>query len=238
MLPTSTESKKQKSFLKKAFRISFVTLLCLGIIGLSSLFIINAHVKNSTKDRILNTQEAAALEDVDCILVLGCGVLSNGQPSAMLRDRLLRGIELYEEKAAPKIIMSGDHGRKDYDEVNTMKQYAIDAGIPSEDIFMDHAGFSTYESMYRARDIFKADKILIVSQEYHLYRGIYIAQELGIEAYGVSSDYHTYAGQTARDVREVLARCKDFATGIFQPKPTFLGEAIPVNGDGNLTNDK
>ena len=134
--------------------------------------------------------------------------------------------------------MSGDHGQESYDEENAMKQYAIKNNVPSEDVFMDHAGFSTYESIYRAKEIFKADKIVIVTQEYHLYRALYIAEKLGIEAYGVASDLHKYGGQNARDVREVLARCKDFATSIVKPKPTYLGEEIPIDGNGNGTNDK
>jgi vancomycin permeability regulator SanA len=156
----------------------------------------------------------------------------------MLEDRLRRGVELYKAGAAPKLIMSGDHGRTDYDEVNTMKQYAIDAGVPSEDIFMDHAGFSTYESMHRAKSIFCVEKMLIVTQEYHLYRAIYAARALGVEAYGVSCDYRSYSGQLYRDIREILARDKDFFTAIFHPKPTYGGETIPVFGNGDLTNDK
>ena len=144
---------------------------------------------------------------------------------------------LYKKGAAPKIIMSGDHGREEYDEVNAMKQAAIDAGIPSDDVFMDHAGFSTYESIYRAKEIFEADKIIIVTQEYHLYRALYIAQGLNVEAYGVSADLRTYRGQSMRDAREILARCKDFVNTIFLPKPTYLGEKIPVSGNGDRTND-
>ena len=118
-----------------------------------------------------------------------------------------------------------------------MKQYAMDAGVPSSDVFMDHAGFSTYESMYRAKEIFQAQKVVIVSQEYHLYRAIYIAQALGLDAYGVAADGEDYAGQWQRDAREVLARVKDFFTSIWKPEPTYLGEAIPVSGDGDVTND-
>ena len=102
---------------------------------------------------------------------------------------------------------------------------------------MDHAGFSTYESLYRARDVFQAKKIVIVTQQYHLHRALYIANALGIEAYGVHSDYRNYSGQFARDVREILARNKDWLTSIFQPDPTYLGDAIPIWGDGDLTND-
>ena len=126
---------------------------------------------------------------------------------------------------------------KDYDEVGAMKQYAIDNGVPSENVFMDHAGFSTYETVYRAKEIFEADKVIIITQEYHLYRALYIAEQLGLEAYGVSADLNRYAGQSMRDFREVLARCKDWAMCIIKPEPTYLGEAIPVSGNGDLTND-
>lgn len=222
---------------KKVLRLILIIFICFTIVGGASVLGINAYVKNVGGRNILTPEEAINLEDTSCILVLGCQVKANGKPSDMLSDRLRRGIELYEKGAAPKIIMSGDHGRKGYDEVNTMKQVAIDAGVPSDDIFMDHAGFSTYESLYRAKEIFKADKIIIVTQEYHLYRALYIAKELGIEAYGVNADYHTYVGQANREVREILARCKDFVKVIFKPKPTYLGKPIPVSGDGNLTND-
>ncbi len=223
---------------KKVIKSILIVMICLVVVGTATVFGVNAHVKGSAKDRIITTEEAAKLTDVDCILVLGCQVKDNGVPSDMLKDRLTRGIELYKAGAAPKMLMSGDHGREEYDEVGTMKQWAIDSEIPSENIFMDHAGFSTYESMYRAKEIFEADKIIIVTQEYHLYRALYIADKLGIEAYGVSSDYHTYAGQSMRELREILARCKDFATTIFKPEPTYLGEAIPVSGNGDITNDE
>jgi len=211
--------------------------LCLCVLGITALTVINSVVKWSVRDRIISSEDAANLDDVDCILVLGCFVKENGQPSDMLHDRLRRGVELYDFGAAPKLLMSGDHGREGYDEVAAMKQFAVGEGIPSQDIFMDHAGFSTYESLYRAKEIFQAEKILIVTQEYHLYRAIHIANRLGMEAYGVSADYHTYYGQFMRDLREVLARVKDWAVCIFKPEPTFLGEVIPIFGDGDLTND-
>lgn len=215
---------------------SVLVLVILGVLGTGTVFAINGYVVNSTKDRVLSPEQAAALSDVDCILVLGCYVHENGQPSDMLEDRLAQGVALFQAGAAKKILMSGDHGQTDYDEVNAMKQYALDRGIASADIFMDHAGFSTYESMYRARDIFQAKKIIIVTQGYHLHRALYIARALGLDAYGVASDPRTYVGQTKRDVREILARNKDFVTSICKPLPTFLGEAIPIFGDGNLTN--
>lgn len=223
---------------KKLLKRILVSIICLALLGGIIILGINAYVKHSVADRILTSEKAAELADVDCIMVLGCQVKDSGKPSDMLADRLRRGIEVYELGASPKLLMSGDHGRTEYDEVNTMKQVAIDAGIPSSDVFMDHAGFSTYESVYRARDIFEADKIIIITQEYHLYRALFIAEKLGVEAYGVASDYHTYYGQAMRDFREILARNKDFLMTIFKPEPTYLGEAIPVSGDGDLTNDR
>ncbi len=213
-----------------------LTLAALCVIGAVYVFSINAYVKNTTKDSIITPERASELEDVDCIIVLGCFVKPSGVPSDMLYDRIKMGNELYLSKAAPKIIMSGDHGQVEYDEVSTMKAYAVDAGVPSEDVFCDHAGFSTYESIYRAKEIFGADKVIIVTQEYHLHRALYVAKSLGIDAYGVSADYRTYAGQIGRDLREILARNKDFITSIFKPEPTYLGESIPINGNGDMTN--
>ena len=213
-------------------------VMIVGILGMVGVFSLNAYVKHTASDRILTTQQAAQLSNVDCILVLGCGVWENGTPSHMLEDRLKRSLELYELGASEKLLMSGDHGRDDYDEVNVMKSFVVDRGVPSENVFMDHAGFSTYESIYRAKEIFGAEKIIIVTQGYHLYRAIYIAQALGLEAYGVASDYRTYAGQLLRDVREILARIKDMGTCLVKPEPTYLGDAIPIWGNGDITNDK
>lgn len=217
--------------------VVLLLLMLLPILAVSAVLGVNAYVKVVGGSYIISPEEAVKLSDVDCIIVLGCKVKDSGDPSDMLADRLIRGIDLYKQGAAPKIIMSGDHGTVEYDEVNTMKRIAIDAGIPSSDVFMDHAGFSTYESIYRAKEIFEADKIIIVTQEYHLYRALYIAEKLGIEAYGVNSDYNTYWGQIKRDIREILARCKDFVSMIFMPEPTYLGEKIPISGNGDLTND-
>ena len=222
---------------KKCMISLLIVFVALAILGIAAVILINVHVTGSVKERILTPAQAADLSDVDCILVLGCQVRDNGEPSHMLRDRLLRSVELYDLGASAKLLMSGDHGQKGYDEVSTMKQFAMDAGVPSEDIFMDHAGFSTYESIYRAKAIFGVEKILIVTQEYHLYRAMYAAEQFGMEAYGVSSDLDTYFGQFKRDVREVLARIKDFGMCIFKPKPTYLGDPIDIHGNGNITND-
>lgn len=232
------QKDKVKIKIPKGLIATLIVIFALGALGAGMLFGIDAWVRYSVRDQILTEEQAASLRDVDCIVVLGCKVYDDGTPSAMLEDRLRRGVALYDLGAAPKLLMSGDHGRENYDEVDAMKQYAVDAGIPSVDVFMDHAGFSTYETIYRAKEIFGADKILIVTQEYHLYRSLYVAESLGIEAYGVHANYRGYVGQNARDLREIFARVKDFAMTIFKPEPTYLGETIPISGSGELTHDR
>ena len=222
--------------MKKLIKLGICLIVCIILFIIIAL-LINRYVKTSTQAQILTENDYTKLENIDCIVVLGAGIWGD-KPSPMLEDRLLEAIKLYNNKVSSKIIMSGDHGRKEYDEVNIMKNFAMEKGIPSEDIFMDHAGFSTYESLYRAKEVFEAKKVVIVTQKYHLYRALYIANQLGIEAYGVNSDPRRYVGETYRELREILARNKDFFSCIFKPKPKYLGEAIPVSGSGDLTNDK
>lgn len=212
--------------------------LCFILLAVLLVSVLNIYVKTVSGARILSIEEAANLSDVDCIIVLGCQVRPDGSLSDMLHDRLYRSVELYQAGVSEKLLVSGDHGGLHYNEVGAMKRFATESGVPSEHVFMDHAGFSTYETMYRAKEVFQARKVVIVTQEYHLYRAVYIAKQLGMEAYGVSSDLRTYIGQSKRDVREILARCKDVAMCIFKPEPTYLGEAIPVSGNGDVTNDE
>lgn len=227
------EKQREKNMLKILIIIILILCALIGIMMLS----INFYVVNKTKSKIVTEKQAKELENVDCILVLGAGIWGD-KPSPMLEDRLLQGITLYNNQTSLKIIMSGDHGKEEYDEVNVMKDFAIEKGVKSEDIFMDHAGFSTYDSVYRAKEIFKAQKIIIVTQKYHLHRALYVAEKLGIEAYGVASDPREYRGQVVRELREVLARDKDFFKCIIKPEPTYLGDTIPVSGNGDATNDK
>lgn len=222
--------------MKKAVKIIIVILVLLFVVAATTAFSVDSFVKAKAKERIITAEEATQISDADCIIVLGCRVWSDNTPSAMLSDRLKRGVELYKAGAAPKLLMSGDHGREDYDEVNVMRKYAEEEGVDSKDIFTDHAGFSTYETMYRAKEVFKAKKVIIVTQSYHLYRAVYDAEKLGLEAVGVVSYERDYdSKQPYRDVREIAARCKDFIYCIFKPKPTYLGEVIPINGDGEMS---
>lgn len=220
---------------KKVLLISFIIYLCLVAIITAVLWGTSEYMKKATSDRIISVEAAADLTDIDCILIPGCFVRADGSPGSFLEDRLKKGIELYDLSVSPKLLMSGDHEYDDYNEPGAMKAYAVNEGVASEDIFLDHAGLSTYESIYRAKEIFGADKIVIVSQEMYLYRSLYIAEKLGVEAYGVATEYHEYSGKLARDAREVLARVKDVLYTLIKPEAEYMGETIDLSGDGNIT---
>lgn len=224
-----------KKILKnKIFKKIIIAILCICLLGGIAVVGINAYMISYANKYIL-TEEDLKSEDFDCIMVLGAG-LWDGEPSPMLQERLDFGLIAYETECSEKLLMSGDHGRKEYDEVNKMKEVAVQNGVPADNVFMDHAGFSTYESMYRARDVFQVEKMVIVTQEYHLYRAVYNARKLGIDAYGFAADRLEYP--IYNDVREALARLKDFFYCIAQPEPTYLGDPISIHANGSLTDDK
>ncbi len=189
-----------------------------------------------SSDISLDKNSIRTLQDLnpDCILVLGAAVRGD-TPSKMLQDRLDVAVALYKEKVADKLLLSGDNGQINYNEVVVMQKYVLEAGVPAEDIFLDYAGFSTYESMYRARDVFLVESAVVVTQKYHLYRALQIGRALGLTVRGVASDQEEYAGQDYRDLREVAARIKDVFQTILQPKPTYLGPEIPIDGNGEVT---
>ena len=233
--------KKKTLTKEKVLKVGKRILICIGaliISGIIAIVGINLLVIATTSGRILSIEEASKEDKVDCIIVLGAAVRPNGTPSAMLRDRLEKAVELYEAGVSDTIIVSGDHREDNYDEVNTMKYFLIDAGIPSEDIFMDHGGLSTYDTMYRAANVFGVKKAVIVTQKYHMYRSIYVAKSLGIDAYGVNAKEVSYSGQAKRNIREVLARIKDVGMSITKPESEVTGAKISLTESGDITNDK
>jgi SanA protein len=172
-------------------------------------------------------------------IVLGAGVRPSGTPSATLADRLDTGIDLYRAGRVRKLLLSGDHGQHTYDEANAMRRYALAAGVPASDVFLDHAGFSTYETMYRARDVFQVRTAIVVTQRFHLDRAVYTARALGLEAWGCEADRRRYALAFRNELREVLARAKAILwLHLLEPKPRYLGPAIPITGDGRATWDR
>jgi len=228
-------SKKGKliNFLWNFIRNIFV----LGAVGLVLVLVINYTVVSKSSDYIFN--DITELPEADAIIVLGAYVREDNL-SLVLEDRVLAAIALYEHEISPKLLLSGDHGRKYYDEVNGMRRFVLNrTDIPEEDIFLDHAGFDTYDSMYRAKDVFLVKKAIIVTQEFHINRAVYIARQQGIEAYGysVNQDKYKISLQVKWFLRESLARVKAFIDVSMNAEPKYLGNEIPISGDGRLSWD-
>lgn len=207
--------------MKRIFKfIGFLlrTALCLLLAAGVAAAGINLYMCGSVQNRMISQAAALELEDVDCILVLGCSVLADGTPSAMLQERLNTGIALLEAGVSDVLLMSGDHRQGEYDEVDHMKEYAVDSGVEPERVLLDKGGFSTYESMYRAARDFQVRRAVIVTQKYHLYRAVYDARQMGIDAYGVAAgDERQQKGDESG--REILARIKDFVYTLLRLEP-------------------
>lgn len=220
-----------KKFFNKIFL--FITIvLCIIIIG---TVIIDLYVSNTGRKLTKEIKELSG--EFDCIIVPGAFVIANSIPSDILRDRLDVAYDVYTKMKIKRIIVSGDHGTEFYDEVNVMRNYLIKKGIPGEDVFMDHAGFDTYQTIYRARDIFEVNRAVIVTQDFHLYRALYIGKKLGLELFGVDSAIREYKYEKRNRLREFPARVKAFIEcEITKPLPKFLGDLIPIHGE-NLTID-
>lgn len=214
----------------------FLIRCLLVIVGGGLVFgVINALVYVSGVRHIVSPDEARPAE---AVIVLGAYVYPDGHPSDMVADRLETAYSLYREGKARKILLTGDHGRVEYDEVNAMRRYLEGKGVPTEDVFMDHAGFDTYDSMYRARDVFQVHDVIVLTQRFHLPRAVYIARQLGLNAQGVVADRHRYLRAEYYEARELAARIKAFGEVLIGRKPIFLGPAIPITGDGRATHDQ
>lgn len=226
------EEKKYIKVLKKMM----VTFICILVIILCGALVIINNVQAKGEKRIVIKDTLP--EKVDAIIVLGAGVREDGTPSDILTDRLSTSLDILNMGVEGKLLLSGDHGREGYNEVGTMKDYILkNSNIKEKDIFLDHAGFSTYDSIYRAKNIFKVESAIIVTNEYHLPRALYLAEKLGIDAYGYTSDKREYYYMDAYKKREKIAQLKDFLfVNVLKPEPKFLGDSIPVNtSDGRDT---
>lgn len=201
--------------MKKIFKYILIVLIVIMLVPV----IINFYVILSTKNRIVSS-DSELLTDIDYIVILGAGI-RRGKPSPMLEDRLKTGISLYNKDISNKILITGDHMNDDYDEVTVMKNYLLEHGIPEEDIITDNYGISTYDSIYRVKNVYKSNKVVIVSQRYHLYRALFLSDNLDLESYGVDANLRYYYGQWYREIREILARNKDFIKGIIKPKAVY-----------------
>lgn len=226
---TQTKTKPKRGFYKRLLMLLTAVLL----IGIISICAICAFVSYTGKAYLVTAEEAP---QVDAILILGARVYANGTPSPLLKDRLDYGYNLYSQGKADRILVSGDHGRDDYDEVTAMKNYLLEKGVPQEHIFMDHAGFNTYDSLYRAKEIFSIKSLIVCTQEFHMPRALYIGRRLGLEAYGYAAPDKAVYHMAYNNFREKLAQVKAFLeTDILHRKPQYLGNVIPIQGSGLLT---
>lgn len=195
-------------------------LIALLIAFVLATIAINAYCILGSRDQvhtIAQVQETALTADV--IVVLGASVLPDGQPSDILADRLETAADLYLAGAAPAIIASGDNRDSHYNESDAMKSYLITLGVPADAIYVDHAGYDTYGSIYRAHFTYGASSMFVVTQAYHLYRALMIANLLGAEATGVASDKGAYDNQKQYSLRDVFARDKDFVQALLKVSP-------------------
>jgi SanA protein len=171
-------------------------------------------------------------------LVLGAGLRADGSPSLMLADRLETAARLYREGSVSKVLASGDHGTHPYDEVRAMRTRLVDLGVPDELVFTDHAGFDTWSSVVRAKKVFGATRVTIVTQRFHLARAVWLARRAGLDADGVAADIHPYGSKGKEaSAREVVARVKAAGEVLFRRQPRFLGPRIDLDGDGRSTAD-
>ena len=221
---------KKLSF-KKVVGGIVISIIVLGIFSFS----LNYFVASTGEKYIL--PEISDLPEIEVVLVLGARVYREGGLSDVLKDRMLTALKLYEKGKVKKFLLSGDHGREEYDEVNAMNDFLLEKGVSAKDIFLDHAGFDTYDSIYRAKEIFEIDSMVIVTQAFHLPRALYVARALGIEAYGFAADRQVYVSARYNELREILARTKSFFDVMLKAKPMYLGEKIPISGDSAKSKD-
>lgn len=209
--------------------------LKMGFLGLCTIILLSYYISKTTKSAIYS--DVNAISKSYTALVLGAKVYQNGHLSSVLKDRVDAALELYKAKKIKRFLLSGDHGTTNYDEVNQMKAYLLKKGVSKHAIFLDHAGFDTYQSIYRAQYIFKANDIIIVSQKFHLKRALYIAKSLGLQAQGYSADKHTYGIAKKMILRESLANVKAFLELLIHKKPKYLGQVIDIKGDSSKSFD-
>lgn len=181
---------------------------------------------------------ARELSPAPVAIVLGASVRADGTPSDALADRLAQAVELYRAGTVEKLLLSGDHGREHYDETNAMRRWVLERGVRAEDVFCDHAGFSTHDTMARARTVFGVTRAIVVTQRFHLARALYTASVLGMDVQGTPCDQRTYVKGAWFALREMGSRTKALIqSGILHAGPRRLGAPISLDGDGRASWD-
>lgn len=215
-----------KKYFKKFFYFSIIVLIFIGIT--------NLYVKHQTEASIYKTINEVPKTEVG--IIFGAGIIGD-KPSKYLKDRLDAGISLYKLKKINKILLSGDNGNDQHDELTVMKKYCYFNGVDTTKIYIDYAGFDTYSTMFRAKKIFKIDTAILVSQKYHLNRAVFIGNKLGINSNGFSANVGEYKGYKYVCFREYFSVFKSFIDVIRNRKPHFLGIEVNINSVSNYTKE-
>lgn len=225
---------RRPSLLGRCLKAALAVLVALAIVVIAA----NAITVLSTRGQVHTVAQLSdelADNPADAVVVLGASVYADGRPSDILADRLEVAVDLYKAGAARAIICSGDNRSSHYDESDAMKAYCVSLGVPSQDVYVDHGGITTYDSMYRARYVFGAERIIVATQAYHLYRAMFAADALGMEAWGVPTDKGAYHNQMQYSLREVVARTKDFFAALLQLPVDTGDETVSLSESGDLT---
>ncbi len=206
------------------------------IIGVLSVLALQFHVNRSTRD--LMHSNIDSIKPVYTGIVLGASVRPDKSLSPILQDRVDAALNAFEAGKFQRFLLSGDHGSRNYDEVNAMKDYLNQKGVADSVIFLDHAGFDTYDSMFRAKEVFEVDDAVIFTQKFHLPRALYLANNLGLEAQGFESDMREYSANSSLKRREWLANIKAWIELNIEKQPTYSGDIISIKGSSAESHDK
>jgi len=218
----------------KKIRKFLLSVIVLCLIALVVVLVTNSNITAETEKLIFT--EFKDVPKAKVVIIFGAGI-NGDQPSRYLKDRLDAGILLYKNNKVDKILLSGDNGRDEYDELTVMKLYCQKNGVDTTKIYIDYAGFDSYSTMYRAKHIFRVDTAILVSQKYHLNRCIYLGDKLGIKSFGYSADRSIYPGYKYYAFREKLSVTKAVLDVIRNRKPKYLGEPVDINGASNYTKE-
>lgn len=215
---------------KIALAVALVPWLCAALLLGVSQYLVG-------RERALVHRVLADVPARTVAIVPGAQVWPPGEPSTILRDRLEAARELYRAGKVRRILVSGDHARADYDEVNVMRRWLVDQGVPSEAIFMDHAGLRTNDTMQRAARVFGVTDAIVCTQDFHLPRALYLARHAGIDAVGFVADRQVYPQARADHTRELLATALAVVDVALGRGPRYLGPPVPILGDARATHD-
>ena len=215
----------------------FLNIIVFAAIAIVLLVLaLQLHVNRSSRDLI--HEDVQDISPVYTGIVLGASVRPDQSLSPILADRVDAALNAFNAGKFKRFLLSGDHGNRNYDEVNAMKDYLTKKGVPDSVIFLDHAGFDTYDSMYRAREVFQVKDAVIFTQKFHLPRAVYLANNLGLNAQGFVADMRDYESNSSLKRREWLANIKAWSELNIEKKPTFSGNPIPITGKSELSHDK